>query len=316
MIRLAFTLLLLVVGGGRAAALTSGGGPATTDCLAEFGGTPANRPADTPRNIRCVDNDPACDADPAVGGCRFRVETCLNVTDPALPACAPAALDGYVVDNYQPDTNGRHDFDFQTLEDRLNFLVLPIGATDLNVCSGEIFMNVPLPVRLRATAVKYRSGGKILRTAASGPGGIVDEDKLRMRCVPTKGTAPCDGITSTFAEIERHIFTGASCSRSTCHNVPQGAHNLSLAPGEAYANLVGVPAANVFAAGLGKLRVDPGNPAGSFIIQKLRGLLDPAEGARMPFGLKKLRELDVQLIEQWIAAGAPATGFVTTLGCH
>jgi hypothetical protein len=36
----------------------------------------------------------------------------------------------------------------------------------------------------------------------------------------------------------------------------------------------------------------------------------------MPFGLAPLREPTIQLIEQWIAAGAPATGFVTAIGCH
>ena len=36
----------------------------------------------------------------------------------------------------------------------------------------------------------------------------------------------------------------------------------------------------------------------------------------MPFGLTPLRAIDVQLVEQWIAAGAPATGFVAAVGCQ
>ena len=91
---------------------------------------------------------------------------------------------------------------------------------------------------------------------------------------------------------------------------------MSLAPGEAYANLVGVSPTNLTAQNAGKLRVDPGNPGNSFILDKLRGDLDPGEGERMPFGLRPLHALNIQLIEEWIAAGAPETGFVAAVGCH
>jgi hypothetical protein len=98
--------------------------------------------------------------------------------------------------------------------------------------------------------------------------------------------------------------------------VAQGAHEMSLAPGEAYASLVGVTPANPLAAAAGKKRVDPGNVANSFLVHKLRGMLAAGEGVRMPFELRPLREPVLQLIEQWIAAGAPETGFTGPLGCH
>lgn len=307
--------LLLLAVGGPAAALTPGGGPAATDCLAEFGGTPANSPASNPRDLRCVDNDPGCDDDPEPGVCSFRVDVCLNVAEPNLPECGPANLETYFVENEQPDTNPRHDFDFQTLEDRLNFVTLPVDATESGVCSGEVLMTLRLPIRLRVGDAKYRRGKKTLRTTVFGPGGVEDKDKLRLTCTPAAGATPCDGVTSTFDQIQRHLFT-PTCARSTCHNVAQGAHSLSLSPGEAYVNLVGVPPANGVAAPAGKLRVDPGDPSNSFIIDKLRGQLLAGEGERMPLELKRTEALKIELIEQWIAADAPPTGFVAAVGCQ
>jgi hypothetical protein len=245
----------------------------------------------------------------------MRVSVCLNVTDPALPACAPAALEDYHVENHHPDTNPRHDFDLQLLEDTLDFLTLPLEATDQDVCSDEIAMNVRLPIRLANGGGRYRNGRKMLRTTVSGPGGVSDTDRMRVVCAVADGSRPCDGVTSTFDQIQKHVFT-PTCALPTCHNVVQGEHQMSLSPGEAYANLVGVTPVNVIAAFAGKLRVDPGNVANSFIVQKLRGQLAFGEGDRMPHDLPPLREVAIQLVEQWIAAGAPATGFVAPVGCH
>lgn len=55
---------------------------------------------------------------------------------------------------------------------------------------------------------------------------------------------------------------------------------------------------------------------GSFILKKLRGQLLDGEGARTPKDLKPLHHLHIELIEAWIAAGAPEIGFVAALGCH
>ncbi|MEO6029562.1 MAG: hypothetical protein ABIR79_22075 [Candidatus Binatia bacterium] len=298
-----------------ASALTPGGGSSLTDCLAEFGGSPANYPASRPRELKCTDNDPACDDDPTPGICQFRTEVCLNVTDPNLPSCAPRALETYFVENEQPDTNPKHDFDFQTLEDQLNFLVLPLEATDLNVCSGEVQMSVRLPIQPSRTGGRFRRGKKQIESTLAGDVSVRDEDKLKMTCVPGKDTLPCDGVTSTFQQIQRQIFT-PTCAIPTCHNVAQGEHQMSLAEGEAYASLVGVTPANFVASGAGLKRVDPGNPDNSFLLKKLQGDLVDGEGAPMPKDLKKLHHINLDLIEEWIAAGAPETGFATAIGCH
>lgn len=292
-------------------ALVPGGGAPTTDCLVEFGGTPPMFPAKKPREIRCVDNDPTCDGDPDLGACQFQVSACLNVTDPALPLCGPVAQEEFFVENEQPDTNPLHDFDFQALEDQVTFGLLPLDASQQNVCSSGVAMSVYLPIRIRNGSASWTKGRKILRTEAGA-----DTDKLRMRCLPAPDITPCDGVTSTFDQIQQMIFHPTSCGRSTCHNVQQGEHDLSLAPGEAYANLVGVTPANFVAASAGKQRVDPGHPENSFLLDKVRGTLLPGEGVRMPYGLKKLPELTVRILEEWIAAGAPATGFVSPTGCQ
>jgi hypothetical protein len=87
-------------------------------------------------------------------------------------------------------------------------------------------------------------------------------------------------------------------------------------PGESYAFLVGVQPDNLPARMAGKLRVDPGDPENSFLLDKLRGTLAPDEGERMPRALAKLPAREIALVEAWIAAGAPAAGFVPELGCQ
>jgi hypothetical protein len=185
----------------------------------------------------------------------------------------------------------------------------------VNQCSGTVNMNLPLPIRLRNGGAKYLRRVKIIKATVLGPQLAEDKDKLKLTCAPAEGPSPCDGVTSTFDQIQKHVFS-ATCAVPTCHNVSQSPHGLSLAVDEAYDNLVGVLAANPDASAAGKLRVDPGNPDGSFIIQKLRGQLAPGEGERMPRGLPRLEALKIQLIEDWIAAGAPYTGFVSAIGCQ
>ena len=47
--RLAVLTAVVVLAGSPAIGLTPGGGPPRTDCLVEFGTTPANYPPDRPR---------------------------------------------------------------------------------------------------------------------------------------------------------------------------------------------------------------------------------------------------------------------------
>jgi len=284
-------------------------GEGSTDCLAAFVAS-----AGDGRRIRCVDGDPACDSDPTPGVCRFEVSVCLNAPDPERPRCAPRDLEAYDVANVQPDTDPRHDFEFETLQNAVDLLGFPVAFDETELCAGPVAMNLPLAVRVQRGGARYRAFAKTLRGAALGPGGPLDVDGLPMKCVPARGADPCDGIVSTLDQLERHVFTG--CTRDTCHNAPGNGHSLALVPGQAYANLVGVAPDNAAAAAAGKLRVDPGRPDRSFLLDKLRGTLAPAEGLRMPRELPKLPAKQIALVEAWIAAGAPAVGYVGGLGCE
>jgi mono/diheme cytochrome c family protein len=100
--------------------------------------------------------------------------------------------------------------------------------------------------------------------------------------------------------IQTQIFD-PGCA--TCHTdvgrTPAG--GLNLRPGSSFAGLV-----NVASTGQpGAVRVVPGNPNTSYLVQKLEGAAGIA-GLRMPRnGPPYLTDAQVKMIRDWIAAGAP-----------
>jgi hypothetical protein len=302
----ALALLGLALGARPASAA------ADEECLHAF--SAAALPATGRPRIRCTDNDPACDADPTLGVCQIAVGVCLNASD-ASGRCAPRELDAYEIENVQPDSEAGHDFEFQTLQDAVTSLGMPVDPDELDVCVGPVAQVLHLAVRVGTKGARFGKGKEKLHGTVGGPDGADDEDTLPLTCLPAKGTDACQGATSTLDFLERRVFA-PTCSRDTCHVGPQSDHTLSLLPSEAHLNLVGVQPDNVTARRAGKLRVDPGNPDNSFLLDKLRGTLDPDEGERMPRGLAKTSGREIALIEAWIAAGAPATGFVAGPGCQ
>jgi hypothetical protein len=102
---------------------------------------------------------------------------------------------------------------------------------------------------------------------------------------------------SDFAEIQSTIFTPIC---TTCHvgaNAPQG---LRLDAANSYAMLVNVASAQ----SPGLLRVNPGNPDASYLVQKIEGTA--AVGVRMPAnGPPYLSQTQLDLVRRWITAGAP-----------
>ena len=100
-----------------------------------------------------------------------------------------------------------------------------------------------------------------------------------------------------FQEIQDTIFTPIC---TTCHiggGAPQG---LRLDAGNSYALLVNVASAEV----PGTLRVSPGNPNASYLVQKIEGTA--LVGVRMPAnGPPYLSQDRIDLVRRWIAAGAP-----------
>jgi mono/diheme cytochrome c family protein len=111
---------------------------------------------------------------------------------------------------------------------------------------------------------------------------------------------PVTPTVSFATQIQAQILTPAC---TACHSddgrTPSAGMNLKS--GVALANLV-----NVTSSGKpGATRVIPGNPSGSYLVQKLEGAPDIV-GLRMPrTGPPYLTDAQVALIRQWIQNGAP-----------
>jgi hypothetical protein len=105
------------------------------------------------------------------------------------------------------------------------------------------------------------------------------------------------GVNSDFQEIQDTVFTPICTACHVGASAPQG---LRLDAANSYAMLVSVSSAEV----PGTLRVSPGNPNASYIVQKIEGTA--AVGVRMPAnGPPYLPQDRIDLIRRWISAGAP-----------
>lgn len=100
-----------------------------------------------------------------------------------------------------------------------------------------------------------------------------------------------------FQEIQATIFSPICANCHIGAGAPQG---LRLDAGNSYALLVNVASNEV----PGLMRVSPGNPDASYIVQKLQGT--NAVGGRMPLGGPYLSQDRIDLVRAWIAAGAPS----------
>ncbi len=108
--------------------------------------------------------------------------------------------------------------------------------------------------------------------------------------------------TVTLAQIQQQIFTPYCAS---CH-VTGGAGPMPLTDAAtSAASLVGVDPTNSTARQAGQKRVMPGDPARSFLLNKLTGQMEFGEGDQMPQGANPLSADQIALIRQWIQAGAP-----------
>lgn len=112
---------------------------------------------------------------------------------------------------------------------------------------------------------------------------------------PDTTTAPVSA--PTLSQLSREIFT-PNCAFSGCHSGAGAAAGLSLAADRIGAQLIGVVSPVS-----GRKRVDPGNPDGSYLLQKLRGDAG-ISGAQMPLGDAPLSATQLAAIRAWIAAGA------------
>ena len=114
----------------------------------------------------------------------------------------------------------------------------------------------------------------------------------------SSGSGSAAPLAPTLASIQANVFS-VNCAIPGCHGGGTVQFGLRLDPGFAYGNLVNVASprdANL-------VRVIPGNPDGSFIIQKLEGT--QTLGDRMPDFGPYLPQSTIDVIRQWIADGAP-----------
>ena len=123
---------------------------------------------------------------------------------------------------------------------------------------------------------------------------------------------------STYADI--YTIFQANCV--TCHDASSPAGNLNLIAPSAtvYTSIVNANPTNPAALARGDKRIKPGDPHRSFLLRKCQNGLDPdnglltGEGNAMPESPNPpLTNKEIELIRQWIYAGAPQTGLVVVL---
>lgn len=108
---------------------------------------------------------------------------------------------------------------------------------------------------------------------------------------------PPAAFNPVFSEIQSNVFT-PSCAVSGCHTGGSAPQGLRLDEANSYGLLVDQPSSEVPAT----LRVAPGDPDNSYLIQKLEGTA--SVGAQMPLNGPPLPQSTIDIIRQWITDGA------------
>jgi hypothetical protein len=110
----------------------------------------------------------------------------------------------------------------------------------------------------------------------------------------------CSGTAVSFASVIQPILT-TNCTASGCHagNMPK--EGLDLSSGKAYGALVGVASSQC---NNGLKRVLPGDPAKSYLVDKLLGT-NLCSGSQMPKAGTSIPAKDLEAITNWICNGAP-----------
>jgi hypothetical protein len=112
---------------------------------------------------------------------------------------------------------------------------------------------------------------------------------------PPQRTSPPKG-SDAFAALEAEIFA-PRCVHPGCHGGDSPAAGLNLTKGSAYAALVGVHAQRR----PDRLLVKPGDPEGSYLVQRLSA---GGDTPLMPMTGKRLSDADLERVRAWIRDGA------------
>ncbi len=136
----------------------------------------------------------------------------------------------------------------------------------------------------------------VFAAACAGSGEGLDTNGQPL--LPGGGAPP--PLSADFESIQENILTPIC---SVCHAGSAAPEGLRLDAADSYNLLVGVPSTEEPSLP----RVKPGDPANSYIIQKLLGTA--AVGARMPYGCPAtqpcLSTATIAFVQQWITNGAP-----------
>lgn len=111
-------------------------------------------------------------------------------------------------------------------------------------------------------------------------------------------------LEPTLENIQQYVLTPA-CASSGCHDAVDQAGELDLSEAQvSYDAMVNVPSRNPVAKASGWIMVIPGDPTRSFLMRKM---VSPGlgEGDPMPSAAQELHPYYIELIETWIANGAP-----------
>jgi hypothetical protein len=122
------------------------------------------------------------------------------------------------------------------------------------------------------------------------------------------GLPPAGALGPNFSDIQASVFT-PNCATTGCHFGAAAPLGLRLDAASSYALLVGVASSQESSA----LRVAPGDPDRSYVIQKLEGTA--SSGQQMPLNAPALPRATIDVIRQWISDGAiddrlPANGAI------
>jgi uncharacterized protein (TIGR03118 family) len=178
-------------------------------------------------------------------------------------------------------------------------------ATDaLGIAQVQFFANTSTslgaatvsPYTVSWDTTKTADGAVVLTaTATDTDGNVATSSPVTVTVANNAPPAP------TLTQIQAAVFTPLC---SGCHNGSQPANGAlpgsqNLTAGNSYASLVNVASHEQPSL----LRVKPGDPANSYLIQKLQGA-PGISGERMPLGGPYLDAATIAQIQSWIAAGA------------
>lgn len=153
-------------------------------------------------------------------------------------------------------------------------------------------MRASLPARRRAAFAAIAAFALALTGCGGGSGEGLDENGRPLVSGDPVPSGP------TLATIQAKVFS-VNCAVSGCHGGSTVQQGLRLDAGFSAANLI-----NVASPRDPKLiRVVPGNPDASFLIQKLQGT--QTLGERMPLFGPYLPQATIDEVRLWIKNGAP-----------